>query len=312
MVATLAVDTTTTYEECSSTTGAAGEGLFNQASLTVRGETTTDEVCEDIAGDLMIEKSDGDVELADGDGPFEYQLTVTNVGGASTGSPVIVTDVLPDEFQWVDFPDTAGEFPFCTQAGQVLTCEIDSTLVDAGGESTSFLVSAELRDGVAESIDGYENLSYVDSPGDPAPSEPVCEPQAASSAASFDALVGVVATPTNNVACDRTPVRPSEVDRDRAADDHDASHDNVSAADRAAGRAATDRFGRLDEHAGSGSAVARPRCGTHAGRATPRPTGLTLIRPQRRVRSTAVNRGSDAPSGAGARCRRSRTRRRRR
>ncbi len=211
VVATLAVDTTTTYEECSSTTGAAGEGLFNQASLTVEGETTTDEVCEDIAGDLMIEKSDGDVELAVGDGPFEYQLTVTNVGGASTGSPVIVTDVLPDEFQWVDFPDTAGEFPFCTQAGQVLTCEIDSTLVDAGGESTSFLVSAELREGVAESIDGYENLSYVDSPGDPAPSEPVCEPQAASSASSFDALVGVVATPTNNVACDRTPVRPSEV-----------------------------------------------------------------------------------------------------
>ncbi len=30
VVATLEVDTTTTYEECSSTTGAAGEGLFNR------------------------------------------------------------------------------------------------------------------------------------------------------------------------------------------------------------------------------------------------------------------------------------------
>ena len=180
VVATLEVDTTTTYEECSSTTGTAGEGLFNRASLTVDGETTIDDVCEDIAGDLMIEKSDGDIELSIGDGPFEYQLKVTNVGGTSTGSPVIVTDVLPVEFRWVDFPDTVGDLPFCTQADQVLRCEIDSALVDAGGESTAFLVSAEARDGIAESIDGYENLSYVDSPGDPAPSSPSCGPQAVS------------------------------------------------------------------------------------------------------------------------------------
>ncbi len=75
----------------------------------------------DIAGDLQIEKTDGDIELTIGDGPFEYQLTVTNVGGASTGSPVTVTDVLPDEFEWVDFPD------YCSQVDQVLTCDIDPT-----------------------------------------------------------------------------------------------------------------------------------------------------------------------------------------
>ncbi len=36
-------------------------------------------------------------------------------------------------------------------------------------------------DGIAESIDGYENLSYVNSPEDPAPANPVCEPTAISS-----------------------------------------------------------------------------------------------------------------------------------
>ena len=209
VVATLAVDSTTTYVECSSTTGAAGEGLYNEAELTVNGEITTDDVCEDIAGDLMIEKSDDGVELVVGDF-VEYQLKVTNVGGVSTGSPVIVTDVLPVEFQWVDFPDTAGSLPFCNQSDQTLTCEIDATLVDAGGESTSFLVTAEVREGTAESIDGYENLSYVDSPDDPAPSTPVCEPTAISSASS-EALSAGFATPTNNVACDRTPVLPTAV-----------------------------------------------------------------------------------------------------
>ena len=78
----------------------------------------TDDVCEDIPGDLQIEKSDGGIELTEGDvAPFEYQLTVTNVGGASTGDSVTVTDVLPDEFVWFDFPDTAGEFPFCSVGG---------------------------------------------------------------------------------------------------------------------------------------------------------------------------------------------------
>ena len=236
VVATLAVDTTTTYVACSSTTGAAGEGLYNEAELTVNDETITDDVCGDIAGDLQIEKTDGDIELSIGDGPFEYQLTVTNVGGASTGSPVTVTDVLPVEFEWVDFPD------YCSQAGQVLTCDIDPTLVDAGGESTSFLVAAQMVEGIAESIDGYVNLSYVDSPQDPAPSNPVCQPTAISSA-SMDALVATEATPTNNVACDRTPVRPSGVvPIEPPVTTPPTTTTTAAAADRAAGGVASDRF----------------------------------------------------------------------
>ena len=97
-------------------------------------------------------------------------------------------------------------------AGQVLTSDIDPTLVDAGGESTSFIVSAQLLDSTGPSVDGYENLSYVDSPGDPAPATPVCEPQAISSASGFDELIVGFATPTNNVACARTPVNPAEVE----------------------------------------------------------------------------------------------------
>ncbi|MFT6291074.1 MAG: hypothetical protein ACJAR2_001674, partial [Ilumatobacter sp.] len=149
--------------------------------------------CASPAGDLTMEKSDGGIDFQVGDGPFGYTLTVANVGGTSTGSRVTVTDELPAEFAWVSFPDTAGSFPLCTQAGQVLTCELDPALVDEAGESTSFVVTAEPREGIAPSEAGYRNLSYVDSPLDPAPTSPSC-------------------TDTdNNVGCDETPVRPAEV-----------------------------------------------------------------------------------------------------
>ena len=39
-----------------------------------------------------------------GGAAFDYTLTVTNIGGLSTGSPVTVTDVLPASFEWVSFP----------------------------------------------------------------------------------------------------------------------------------------------------------------------------------------------------------------
>ena len=317
VVAAIAAETTASYVKCSSPTGVAGEGLYNEAALTVEGATTTSNVCGDIpatinltllkpvcinsapfieysiessgfapsgtatvtfydldgnkietrtlnaltgtmiypgasvdaegnatdwpgwkleggawlpdstddawlsglrvvievnptaegivdypatitpcagpAGDLTMEKSDGGADLQVGDGPFGYTLTVANVGGTSTGDRVTVTDELPAEFAWVSFPDTAGSFPLCTQAGQVLTCELDPTLVDQAGESTSFVVTAQAREGIAPSVEGYRNLSYVDSPLDPAPTTPSC-------------------TDTdNNVGCDETPVRPAAV-----------------------------------------------------------------------------------------------------
>jgi LPXTG-motif cell wall-anchored protein len=205
VVAKLAVDTGTTYQACSSTTGNAGEGLFNRALLTVDGTTTTDHACADIEGDLTIEKTDGGIELQGGDGPFGYTLTVINVGGASTGDRVTVTDQLPDQFAWVSFPSASGSFPFCTQAGQVLTCQLDASLVDAGGESTSFVVTARAREGIAANEVGYRNMSFVDSPGDPAPTSPSCSD--IGTAVSFSAFTN----PDNNVACDETPMRPGAV-----------------------------------------------------------------------------------------------------
>jgi uncharacterized repeat protein (TIGR01451 family) len=205
VVATLAVDTSTTYLECSSTTGAAGEGLYNEAALTVDDVTTTDNVCSDIPGDLMIEKSDGGIVLQVGDGPFDYTLTVTNIGGASTGNRVTVTDVLPDEFVWFGFPDTPGDFPFCTQAAQVLTCELDPSAVDAGGESTILVLTAQAREDIPASEAGYRNLSYVDSPGDPAPPSPSCTAIGTATSSSFFTM------PDNNTACEETPTRPAAV-----------------------------------------------------------------------------------------------------
>lgn len=203
VVAKLAVDTGTTYQSCSSKTGNAGEGLFSRALLTVDGTTTTDNACADIEGDLTIEKTDGGIELQVGDGPFGYTLSVINVSGASTGDRVTVTDQLPDQFEWVSFPSTSGSFPFCTQAGQVLTCQLDASLVDAGGESTSFVVTAWAREGIAANEVGYRNMSFVDSPSDSAPTSPSCSDiGTAVSSSTFT-------NPDNNVGCDETPMRPA-------------------------------------------------------------------------------------------------------
>jgi uncharacterized repeat protein (TIGR01451 family) len=137
---------------------------------------------------------------------------------------VTVTDVLPAEFEWVSFPEGPHPIADCEQDGQKLTCDIDPTLVDVGGESTSFEVTAKAKAGTAPSTEGYQNLSYVSSPLDPAPTDPVCPvDQPVEQAVQFDALAVIAdlveqvtavigGNPANNVACDRTPVIDGEIE----------------------------------------------------------------------------------------------------
>jgi uncharacterized repeat protein (TIGR01451 family) len=149
-----------------------------------------------------------------------------------------VTDVLPAEFEWVSFPEGPHPVADCEQAGQTLTCDIDPSLVDLGGESTSFEVTAKAKAGIAPSTEGYQNLSYVNSPKDPAPEVPVCPTdQVVVEQAQFnvvsliDNLVEAVigGNPANNVACDLTPVIDSEIEVTKQ--DNVATGDTVVAGD---------------------------------------------------------------------------------
>ncbi|MCB0968765.1 MAG: hypothetical protein KDB37_18170, partial [Ilumatobacter sp.] len=64
--------------------------------------------------DLAITKNDDGVTAIAGGAPFDYTITVQNVGtrDADLGEPITVVDELPLPLQWVSFPDN------CEQAGQ--------------------------------------------------------------------------------------------------------------------------------------------------------------------------------------------------
>ncbi|MEO1058248.1 MAG: hypothetical protein AAFY28_15160, partial [Actinomycetota bacterium] len=223
-----------TYVECIPDAPLPDEGLYNAATVTVNGEPLDPvDACENLPGDLQMEKDDGGAIAIAGGDPFTYTLTVTNVGGVSTGEPVIVTDELPEQFEWVSFPNSD---PVCTEgADQVLTCELPAGVVDTGGESFSFEVSAQAPAGTAPSNEGYENLSYVDSPLDPPPNPPVCpgtelvefDPtdlvEATVDAVLVEIIddVAIIADPDNNVACDRTPVEDAEIEVSKTDDVND-------------------------------------------------------------------------------------------
>jgi uncharacterized repeat protein (TIGR01451 family) len=184
------VTPTAEYEPCSSSTGEEGEGLYNLASVQVGDGSTDDDVCVDVPGDLKIQKSDGNATAIAGGAPFSYTLTVTNVGGISTGEPVTVTDVLPTGFVW----NTPNEDPGSrcdVPVGQTITCTLPAGAVDAAGESSSITLSAKAPATTAANAAGLENLSFVDSPLDPAPEEPDCD------------------STSNNVDCELTPVDTS-------------------------------------------------------------------------------------------------------
>jgi uncharacterized repeat protein (TIGR01451 family)/LPXTG-motif cell wall-anchored protein len=204
-------DEETVYVPCSDRTGEDGEGLFNRATITVEGADDNSDICTDLPGDLEIVKTDGDAIAIAGGDPFTYTLTITNVGGLSTGEPVIVKDVLPEEFEWVSYPEGPA-LPACEQGDpdvNVLTCELDPATVDLGGKSTQLVLEARAKADTAVSGVGYENLSYVDSPLDPAPETPECPsttPEDFSIEAVVEALVEAVDTSGNNVSCDSTPV----------------------------------------------------------------------------------------------------------
>ena len=138
--------------------------------------------------DLAITKSDdGQVKVAGG-APFDYTITVDNLGprDAEVTDNVTVSDQLPAGLDFVSFPDN------CSAAGQTLTCLIDSADLQVADPPVVLTVTAAA--GPDADSGTYTNLAFVDTPDDPAclgeGCVPVCDPQVVN----------------NNVACVDTDV----------------------------------------------------------------------------------------------------------
>ena len=111
-------------------------GIVTGANVTIVDPANV--VCtivnDDEPVDLQLTKSDGGAVAMAGGPPFQYTITVTNVGrrDIDLGEPVTVTDDLPAGLVWVQ-PAPTG----CTIAGQTLTCDIDPVLLTVGARSRS-------------------------------------------------------------------------------------------------------------------------------------------------------------------------------
>jgi uncharacterized repeat protein (TIGR01451 family) len=131
--------------------------------------------------DLAITKTVIDAPQVAGGAPFDYTITVDNLGprDATVDDPATVTDHLPAGFSFLTFPDN------CTSALQTLTCTVAATDLEVADLPVVLTVTVNVGPDIASGT--YTNIAYVDTPGDPACLGDDCVP-------ACDAE-------TNNVAC---------------------------------------------------------------------------------------------------------------
>ncbi|MEO6651372.1 MAG: hypothetical protein ABIP17_01785 [Ilumatobacteraceae bacterium] len=157
-------------------------GQVTSITLGLGDDVTCTFVNDDEPVDLQLTKDDGGVTAVAGGAPFDYTISVQNIGtrDIDAGEPVTVTDDLPVGLVWVSFPAN------CSQAGQVLTCDIDEALLPAGGDPIVITVSVRALANAASGT--YVNKASVTTQDDTT-TNPPCP-----------------ATNDNNVDCEPTPV----------------------------------------------------------------------------------------------------------
>ena len=143
--------------------------------------------------DFSITKVVGTKVNVAGGTPFDYKITVDNLGprDAEVTDNVKVTDQLPAGLDFVAFPSN------CTAAGRTLTCLIDSA--DLQVADPPVVLTVTVKAGPDAGSGTYTNVAFVDTPDDPAclgvDCVPVCDPQVVN----------------NNVACVDTEVVRSAI-----------------------------------------------------------------------------------------------------
>uniref|UniRef100_UPI0012E9E5E4 DUF11 domain-containing protein n=1 Tax=Microbacterium karelineae TaxID=2654283 RepID=UPI0012E9E5E4 len=161
-------------------------GSLDGSTVTIglAADVTCEIVNDDLPFDLAIEKTSS-VDLVDRETPFDFTLTVTNVGerDADLGEAVTVVDTLPAGLELLGASDG------CAAEGAVVTCEIDPAALTIGASVELVLTVQFTGDAETGSV---TNTAIVDTPDDPAPTDPECPADTAAAA-------GVEG---NNVACD--------------------------------------------------------------------------------------------------------------
>ena len=142
---------------------------------------------DDLPIDLSITKTDDGLIKVAGGAPFDYTITVDNVGPGDVGlgAVVTVTDQLPVGFDFVAFPAT------CSAVGQALTCSIAAADLHVADPPVVITVSVKAHPDIATGT--YTNKAFVDTGDDPACVGVGCVPVCGSS--------------NNNVACQDTDIR---------------------------------------------------------------------------------------------------------
>lgn len=122
-------------------------------------DSDDDEIIIDGGPDLSIDKSH-ETDFTVGE-ENTYHLDITNVGGATTLEPTVVTDDVPDELIVVS---ASGDGWDCSVAGQLVTCVYDEPIEP--GETVSIDITVIPTD---EAEGEIVNIADVDNPDDTNP-----------------------------------------------------------------------------------------------------------------------------------------------
>ncbi len=168
-------------------------------SLVLGQHVTCNLTNDDDPVDLAITKiSDGLAKVAGG-APFDYTITVDNLGprDANVTEPVTVTDQLPAGLTFVTFPAN------CSTAGQTLTCNVPPADLQVADPPVVIIVTVKANADAPNAT--YTNMAYVNTADDPACVGNGCLP--------------VCGSASNNVACATTQVvRQAGIAIDKHAD----------------------------------------------------------------------------------------------
>ncbi|MER6911238.1 hypothetical protein ABT354_06155 [Streptomyces sp. NPDC000594] len=134
------------------TTGNTGTGVGISGGVTAPAKTAPGRITPESAAPAMTELLQ---QLVDGDGIFEYRVTVTN-HGPSQAVDVTVTDQLPEALVFESSPDG------CTAQGRRITCGPLARL--AVGESHSWRLIVRLADDYQGDGSDITNVVAVSSP----------------------------------------------------------------------------------------------------------------------------------------------------
>ncbi len=187
-----------------------GDGAV--ATLTIGGEqSAADIVCTftNELFNLVVDKDDGGATAVGGGPPFDYTITVSNIGSVATAAPITVTDTLPTGLSFAGAPTLPNGVSCDAPAGSTLTCIITAS-IEPGG-SVQLVVPVRAAVGAPSPAINSVTINSSEDPLCPdCPPPPQCVPAASLPAGAVGAPVVLAAIaggdPNDNQDCESTPI----------------------------------------------------------------------------------------------------------